>query len=179
MTTSPESTQRITRFKYSLQRKDIMAWHIYVMFHNRFLIGFLVVVNSILFLINLRATEVAGRTIGFKLIYSLTATLMLTCFAIAGTMLVMFLMVATKKFRGVLGEHELDIQEEGLVERTEFNQTVHRWKGFHKIVSTRKHLYIYVTDNNAHVVPRRCFSSVTEEQMFRSELEKNFAKARS
>lgn len=156
-----------------------MAWHVYVMFHNRILVGFFVVVNSFLLWSNFRAPVVADRTIGYKMFYSVFATLLLTGFAIGGTLFVMFLTVLTKKFRGILGEHELEIQEEGLIERTEFNQTVYRWKGFHKIVATRKHLYIYVTDNNAHIVPRRCFASVIEEQMFRSELEKHFAKARN
>jgi hypothetical protein len=64
------------------------------------------------------------------------------------------------------------------MERTDVNESLHRWAGFHKIVSTGKYLYIYVTDNNAHVVPRRYFGSEQEERLFRDELERHVVAAR-
>ena len=61
------------------------------------------------------------------------------------------------KHRGVLGEHVLEITEQGLVERTAFNEALHRWP-IGRILSLGGYLYIYVSDNNSHQVPKRCFS---------------------
>ena len=79
-----------------------------------------------------------------------------------------------KKHQGVLGQHELEMRDEGLIERTEFNESLHRWTGFHRVVSSGGYLYIYVTDRNVHVVPKRSFPSEGAVMLFRTDLERRF-----
>jgi hypothetical protein len=62
------------------------------------------------------------------------------------------------KQRGVVGQHVLEITEQGLIERTEFNENLHKWASICRIVSIFGHLYIYVGDMNSYQVPKRCFS---------------------
>jgi hypothetical protein len=59
--------------------------------------------------------------------------------------------------RGVIGEHILEITDRGLIERTDCNETLHRWP-LNRILSLGPYLYIYVSDTNSHQVPKRCFS---------------------
>jgi hypothetical protein len=61
------------------------------------------------------------------------------------------------KHRGVVGQHVLEITEQGLVERTDCNETLHRWPSICRILSLWGYVYIYVSDSNSHQVPKRCF----------------------
>jgi hypothetical protein len=80
--------------------------------------------------------------------------------------------VLVNKNRGVVGEHTLEINDEGLLEKTPFNESLHRWTGFHKIQASRKYLFVFVTDNIVHYVPFRAFASPEEASGFRAELER-------
>jgi len=93
------------------------------------------------------------------------------------SMLLTVCMTMFRKYRGFLGEHELEVRDEGLVERTDVNESLHRWSGFHKIVKTTRYLYIYVTDNNVHIVPRRCFASEQEQRAFLDEIQRHISAA--
>ena len=66
--------------------------------------------------------------------------------------------VLFQKDLGILGQHVLEIRDEGLVERTEFNESLHRWPSIYRILSHPGYLYIYVNATSAHMVPKRSFS---------------------
>jgi hypothetical protein len=163
--------------RYSLRRGDILRWQFRLLLRNRLLLGFGLGLSLLLVWNDLRSPAFAAYSVGFKVFYAVFFPL--TMFALVGsvTMLLMVCMVMFKTYRGLLGEHELEIREQGLVERTEFNESLHRWSGFHKVVRTTRYLYIYVTDNQVHIVPRRCFVSEQEEQAFRDELQRYFKAA--
>lgn len=57
--------------------------------------------------------------------------------------------------KGTLGQHELEIDDSGLVERTEVNETRHAWQGVERIVETDTHALIYISSMMAHVIPKR------------------------
>ena len=159
--------------RYSLTRGDIFRWQVYVLIRNRVVIAFGLISSAFIVWSDLHTPEMADKTIGFKIF----CAFMLTAFAFfiigVATMLALFFMVMFKKYRGFLGEHELEIRDDGLVERTDVNESVHRWAGFDKIVTKRRYLYIYVTDHNVHIVPRRYFASEQTERVFRDELERH------
>ena len=56
--------------------------------------------------------------------------------------------------KGTLGEHELEIDDNGLVERTEVTETRQSWHGVERIVETDEHAFIYVSSMMAHVIPK-------------------------
>jgi len=80
--------------------------------------------------------------------------------------------VLANKNRGVIGEHEIEIRDDGLMEKTPFNASLHHWTGFHKIAASRNYLFIFVTDNIVHYIPFRAFASKAEADAFRVELQK-------
>lgn len=164
--------------KYSLTRWDILRWHIYVLLSNRILMALFLVTSLFLVWSDLRRPELAARTVGFKIFYVIFFTLIMFCIIGSITMVMLACVVMFKKFRGSLCDHELEIKDEGLVERTDVNETLHRWSGFHKIVRTGRYLYIYVTDNNVRIVPRRYFSSEQQERAFRETLESHMRSAK-
>ena len=167
---------RRTNLRYSITRWDILRWQFYLLLRNRVLIIFLVVATLGLLWNDLRASEMAVRPIGFKIAYAILFTAAMFCGVGFITTVLVSCTVMFKKFRGFLGDHELEIRDDGLVERTDVNESVHRWAGFHKIVTTGRYLYIFVTDNNVHIVPRRYFSSDDMLKAFRDELERHIHK---
>jgi hypothetical protein len=172
MTPPPIILSQPKTVKYSLNRGDILRWQLYALMRNRTLIFFGLFLSLFLAWNDLRAPDLASRLIGFKILFALFLTIMMFCAVGLGTMSLMACMITFRRYKGLLGHHELEIRDEGLVERTDVNESLHRWSGFHKIASTGRYLFIYVTDNNVHVVPRRYFASKGEQQAFRDELER-------
>src|SRR5665213_1961298 len=164
---------RRTTIKYCLNRWDILRWHFYHLARNRVLIGFYLMVTLWMVWDGLRAPEMATRTTGFKIFFAAFFVAAMFCVVCGLTMFTRVCVVMSKKYRGFLGEHELEIRDDGLVERTDVNESLHRWTGFHKIIVTGRYLYIYVTDNNVHIVPRRHFASELELKAFRDEIERH------
>ncbi len=158
--------------KYTLTRWDIVRWQCYLIVRNRVLIVFGLIVSLALVWKDLSTPEMSVRPIGFKIFYAVFFTAAMFCLVGLGTMVLTSCMVMFKKYRGFLGDHELEIRDEGLAERTDVNESLHRWAGFHKVVTTGRYLYIYVTDNNVHIVPRRFFASEQEQRAFRDKIEK-------
>lgn len=56
--------------------------------------------------------------------------------------------------KGVIGRHELEIDDDGLVERTEVNETRQSWRGVERIAETDEHAFIYISSMAAHVIPK-------------------------
>lgn len=158
--------------RYSLTRGDVLRWQFYTLIRNRVLISMQLILSLFLVWNDLRSPEMAVRPTGFKVFYALVFPLFMFCIVGLLAMLAMVCMVMFKKHRGLLGDHELEIRDEGLIERTDVNESLHRWGGFGRIVRTGRYLYIYVTDSSVHIVPRRYFASEQEEQAFRDELQR-------
>ena len=57
--------------------------------------------------------------------------------------------------KGIIGQHELEIDADGFVERTEVNETRCLWHGVERIVETDEYVFIYISSLMAHVVPKR------------------------
>jgi hypothetical protein len=118
----------------------------------------------------LTGPQIEPLALGFKLFSAVFVAVIYLVVTVPLLALLTLALVMSKKHRGVVGEHELIIQEDGLLERSTFNESLHRWAGFDRIVTSGQYLYIFVTDQNVHVVPRRSFGSVGEFEVFRAEL---------
>jgi hypothetical protein len=59
-----------------------------------------------------------------------------------------------RRDKGVLGKHTLEITEEGVVESTDVNRSLANWGTDFRIRETSQYAYIYVSDTNAHVIPK-------------------------
>lgn len=62
-------------------------------------------------------------------------------------------MYAEGNYQALFCQHELEVAEDGLVERTDFNETKIAWAGIDRIESTPDVTFIYTSATAAHVVP--------------------------
>ncbi len=77
------------------------------------------------------------------------------------------------KNRGVLGEHELSIEEDGIIEKTDVNENKLLWESVEHIASTENHTFIYISPIMAHVIPRLSVISGNYDD-FVTELKKRY-----
>jgi|Deesub1362A_J573_1020465.scaffolds.fasta_scaffold31039_1 hypothetical protein len=61
--------------------------------------------------------------------------------------------------KGAIGRHRLTITPEGVIEKTDFNETKTAWSSVEKIAVTENGIYIYMSSIAAYIVPKRAFSS--------------------
>jgi hypothetical protein len=146
------------------------------MLHNRLMVGFFVFLAAFFVWITLRSPEMAERPLSERITFGIFFSLFLLCSIALGQFGFLVLWILLRKGRGMFGHHELIVRDDGLLERTDVNESLHRWPGFHKIISSGGYLYIFVTDTQAHVVPKRCFTS-TEEQLWLEQVVKSRMKS--
>ena len=70
---------------------------------------------------------------------------------------------------GVLGHHEFELTEAGLIERTEFNESLLRWSSLGWVLLLPDHLVLRCP-NGVHVLPRRGFHGELDFDSFCREL---------
>jgi hypothetical protein len=127
---------------FSLTRWDLLRGQMYTSTRNPVLIGLYIAMGTFIACTSLREPDMAARPLAFKVFFVLAFDVLFFLFISVVTLAILWLTMLMRKQRGVLGEHTLEITIAGLVERTEFNETVHRWPGFHKIVRTRNYLFL-------------------------------------
>jgi len=158
--------------RFSLDRWDLIRCRLWVIAHNRFVVLLTLAMSLGIPLLNLRDPEIASRSAGFKVFYVVFLAAVMFALMAVIQIAMQFLFMLSNKNRGVLGAHELEIRDEGLVERTDVNESLHRWPGFGKIGRTGSYLFMFVGGNIVHYVPFRCFPSEEEAKRFEDEIRK-------
>jgi YcxB-like protein len=57
--------------------------------------------------------------------------------------------------KGTIGQHELEIDDRGLVERTEAGESRVIWRAVERIAETEEYAFIYLSSVTAHVIPKQ------------------------
>jgi hypothetical protein len=67
---------------------------------------------------------------------------------------------------GILGDHQISISSEGMVETTAVSENRYRWAGVPRIERTATHLFLWMNDISAHIVPLSAFPSAAAASEF-------------
>jgi hypothetical protein len=155
----PMSGEAHLTISYEIRKIDLFAAHLFVVFRHRLLMLFIAVLPIPLIWSTLSSADVKTQPMAVKVITAIVIYVAFSSLFFVWQTLWALVNISFRKHRGVLGRHALQITDEGLVERTDVNEAINKWAGLHKIVSGPKYLYIYVTEMNAHMVPKRYFTS--------------------
>jgi hypothetical protein len=68
--------------------------------------------------------------------------------------------------KGVLGNHILAIDSEGVLEISDVGESRTMWSGIEKIEENDQYVFIYVGALQAHIIPKRAFMSENEAARF-------------
>ena len=167
------------KLKYYLTRLDVVLASNRAILLNRPLIAIFALVNA--WLIGSSALELLeeGKNIAFVLIFSALQLGIWIAFFVIGVAAVNALQLLVTKGKGILGEHELKISDQGLTERTEYNESLHKWSGVKGICETSKFYLIRVNEagGSLHVVPKKNRIIEGELESFMQELRRRTKKA--
>jgi len=75
-------------------------------------------------------------------------------------------MLAEGKNNSVVGAHNLTISEDGIVDRSEQTEAKTQYSTIENIVEDKKHIFIYVSANSAHIIPITIFENVDQKNEF-------------
>jgi hypothetical protein len=164
----PPRINPLPSITYELTRWDLFANHMTLWMRNRVL-QIIIVPLFCWYAWNRLANEIrygslASILVDGAVVVGTYAGILISAFVGVGLAMSFLL-----KQRGVVCRHVLEITDEGLLERTDFNQTLHKWPSICRIMNIFGYLFIYVGDQTAHQVPRR---DVPPQQMadFEAEL---------
>ena len=68
--------------------------------------------------------------------------------------------------KGLIGEHTMVIDPEGVTERSVVGESKTTWSGIEKIVHDDKYIYLYIGSLQAHVIPKRAFQNPDDAETF-------------
>lgn len=68
--------------------------------------------------------------------------------------------------RGLVGYRELQLDGHWLLARTEYGVSKRQWLGMERIVDTGDYIFLYMSANQAHVVPKKKVSRGNAERFF-------------
>lgn len=69
--------------------------------------------------------------------------------------------------KGIVGKHTLSLTSSGLTDKTGYGKTETAWRDVLKMIATTQHVFIYVSDTAAHIVPARAFPDEIKFREFR------------
>ncbi|HEY6228357.1 MAG TPA: YcxB family protein [Verrucomicrobiae bacterium] len=158
-----------TSIRYTLTRSDLISLRMGSIWRNRFVRYFYPIFFVVIFALNFNNEEVrndprarritvATLEAGVPCVIGLAFTIGVAIFG------------AYRKNPGVLCEHEIQLTDYGLIERTDVNQTVHRWPGIGRIRRTAEFLLIYTGESQFLAIPNTAFPSVQALDSFEAEL---------
>lgn len=102
----------------------------------------------------------------YKVVATIVILLVLSSFIpLLGAITTCLTVLATSaRQHGVLGIHDYEVREEGLIEKTDVNESLTRWEGMQGVKETRSYLLLRQAPGLIHIIPRRSF---TDPQAFR------------
>jgi hypothetical protein len=155
--------------RYSITHKDLLAFSLRAIVRNRLIQGTIILLVAYVAYVGL-FIQVPGNQPQPSMAVRVVATIVMefaAIFAMVAFLLsFLFLMLWTKRFKGVIGEHELTLTDTGIISKSPLSETTRKWNALFRIVSTRNQLLLYVNETSAMIVPKRCFASATEATDF-------------
>ena len=143
------------QIRYSLDRLDILRANVRSALHNRMMMLIQAGISLLFALNSLNSPATPAHGLGVTIVAVLIVALAIFAFMLGATVLLTALLVVGRKHTGILGEHTLRITDEGLVEKTEHTESLHRWSAYHRTIKSGAYLYLYITEGMAHPVPLR------------------------
>jgi hypothetical protein len=71
-----------------------------------------------------------------------------------------------KPEKGQLGMHRVVLEDSGIVETTAVNETSTAWAGIDRIEQDSDYIFIYTSQIQAHIIPKRAFKDAAEAEAF-------------
>ena len=104
-----------------------------------------------------------------------TPTMLVTMVILTG-----YLALAQRRIRpdgdgASLGTRSFELTREGLWERSRNYEMLTRWRGIREVDETPTHIFVFIDNCQAHIIPKRAFSNAEHSRRFGEELRRRVA----
>jgi hypothetical protein len=140
---------------------DVMALCVYHCLHLPLLIGVFACVIAFLSYVywTLLPREIELVP---KLLVVAAVDLIFASVFVALSPLLIALTYISRKNKTILTDRTVTLFEDSFVEESSYSRTEAKWLSLQKLVRTRKHIFLYVSQHAAHAIPRRAFKTQEE-----------------
>ena len=142
------------RLEYSITRSDLFRAQARALLYQRVLWLIAFPLLGISWWSSFNWQEARSQPTAVRIITATISASMCGAVGAVGGCVFLGLQSLLRRDKGVLGNHTLEITDEGLVESTDVNRSLMKWGGSFRIRETRRYVYVYVSDTNFHLVPR-------------------------
>ncbi|MEI4619745.1 YcxB family protein [Bacillus cereus] len=80
-------------------------------------------------------------------------------------------MLREGSYSNLLGKHNLQIIDEGIIETNSGGETKRNWKGIEKVEENEAYIFIYVSSMSANIVPKTAFARENSKSEFMRKLQ--------
>jgi prepilin-type processing-associated H-X9-DG protein len=160
-----------TKVRFNISRQDLLLCRLHVLTQNKFILGMILVVSLFIPLTKMNQHQDAQPRINPVLFFVIYFLLMLA-FMILLQVVVQVAFLFSSKNQGVLGEHEMELRDDAIVERSTVSELVHRWPGFRKMRCGGGFIFLYVDGNVVYYVPLRAFPTTQAADQFKAEVKR-------
>ncbi|MCX7723484.1 MAG: YcxB family protein [Verrucomicrobiae bacterium] len=108
----------------------------------------------------------ADKPMVVRFIAFILAELLLVCFIVALIGVIVLLAMISRRNKPLFCQKTITLGEEAFVGESEYGRSEIRWTTVQKLARTRRHIFIYLGQDNAVVIPRRAFESNTQWDAF-------------
>ncbi len=142
------------RLRYELTRWDLFKAQLLAIPFQRPVVVFL-----LLFLVGMWAFVFCSQQSleDADIIFSAIAATVVTLLAGSAVAVITAILVAFRTLvgsdPGVLGEHTLELTDEGLIESTAVNRSVHSWATPFRVRPTIGYVFVFITRDQGHIIP--------------------------
>jgi len=147
---------------YKNKYGDVLAFSIYTNLRNRLMQATFVFFAFMTLRANIQVATSADVGAVFRVVMVVIFEAVMISGLLAVALLAIALSLLPSQNRTFFTDHTLTLGPDGLREQTEFNDTHHTWAAIQKVARTRGHLFLYVSQNGAHVIPRRAVQTDDE-----------------
>jgi hypothetical protein len=144
------------RLRYELTRLDLFRAGVRAIFYTRILL--LLIVPAVLFTwwstFTYEDPKSGRQPVGVRVFAATFTSLCCVVVGVLGGAVVTAAQSFLRRDQGVLGEHTLEISDEGLIESTSVNRSVAKWATSFRVRETGRYAYIYVSETNYHLIPK-------------------------
>ena len=155
--------------RYTLTHKDLFAFNFRALVRNRLTQITALLMAAFFVYMGITTPPKPGKEdfpLPVKIAVGLVMGVIIVALVFGVQVLLLTAMIWSKKYKGLLGEHELTLTDAGLFTRSPDGESRRHWTGLFKVVNTGKHLYLYVNETMAQIIPLRYFASPAAAREF-------------
>ena len=151
--------------QYKLSKKDLFLFSNHVRIKSfLFILLLSVIALCYMFRDTINAAFIEGIEINyfFDLWIYFIIFFLFYFIVIAGTTYLQYLFFPVKKYENMIGDIELEITEEKIIQRLNGNHEEVLQKNIIKVEEMKKYYLFFVTKISAYIIPKRCIENVEE-----------------